>query len=122
MKREINTKFYTYNQNNSGGSFEIDKKAGISEYVCIEAMNSDAANARAENIGLYFDGCYNNIDCDCCGDRWYRADESDGKEVPSLYGNSIEEHEIQCGQKSAFIHYIDDTFKEFLFKEKTTSN
>jgi hypothetical protein len=23
--------------------------------------------------GVYFDGIERGLDCDCCGDRWYRA-------------------------------------------------
>ena len=31
----------------------------------------------AEDIGLYFDGVEQGMDCSCCGDRWYRAWEDD---------------------------------------------
>ena len=55
MKRTIETKFYTFSQNNSGGSFVTDSIRGIGEYVIIEALNSNDANDRAERIGLYFE-------------------------------------------------------------------
>ena len=56
--------FYTYRQNNSGGTFVYDESAGISVNVIIEANSREQAKRRAEQIGLYFDG---QMDCDCCG-------------------------------------------------------
>jgi len=81
--------FYTFNQNNSGGSFVISPQDRISIYVVIEASDADHANQLAEEKGLYFDGCENGSDCECCGDRWSRAWESSGTEVPELYGKPI---------------------------------
>lgn len=46
--------FYTYRQNNSGGSFKITKK--IKHFVIIEADSAKEANKKAEHIGIYFDG------------------------------------------------------------------
>lgn len=64
-------KFYMFSQNNSGGSFIINKD--VAELVAIEAENAKEANKRAEEIGIYFDGVDEGSDCDCCGDRWSRA-------------------------------------------------
>jgi len=63
--------WFEYRQNNSGGSFRFDKKKGISVYVWVEAEDAAAADKRAEDIGLYFNGCDSGCDCPCCGDRWY---------------------------------------------------
>ena len=41
MERTVNTKFYEYRQNNSGGSFSNSEKEGIAEYVIIEALNAE---------------------------------------------------------------------------------
>ena len=41
---------------------------------------------------MYFDGCAKNIDCPCCGDRWYQQYDGDGDEQPSIYGMPIEEY------------------------------
>ena len=114
------TKFYEYRQNNSGGSFLNDKENGICEYVVIEAFNSNDANDRAEKIGLYFDGCSNGNDCPCCGDRWYRADESEGSDVPSIYGEPLESLEVSSYYKEyCFVHYLDGSFKKIkLLTEK----
>lgn len=78
--------FYTFNQNNSGGSFIEDDR--VAQYVIIEANSADAANALAEVYGLYFNGCADGRDCSCCGDRWYPVYEHDGTEYPEIYGKS----------------------------------
>ena len=65
-------KFYEYDQNNSGGRFR-----GPAYKVYIEAPSAKVADSIAESQGLYFDGCERGEDCDCCGDRWDRASESD---------------------------------------------
>lgn len=72
-------KFFTYRQNNSGGSFDSDHERGISHFVVIEAQNAAYANYKATEIG---------IDCSCCGDRWYEAD-GPGDDEPSEYGKPI---------------------------------
>lgn len=75
-------KFYFFNQNNSGGSFDVTDK--LCHRVIIEASNVDEAIDIAENMGIYFDGCATGSDCECCGDRWYRPD--DGHGFPYAYG------------------------------------
>lgn len=65
--------FYRFRQNNSGGHFTENEEITASVYI--EADNTYEANKIAENIGIYFDGCHSGIDCDCCGDRWYEADD-----------------------------------------------
>lgn len=106
------TKFYTYSQNNSGGSFTISEKDGICEYVIIEAANASQANARAEEIGLYFYGCEDGYDCPCCGNRWHPAFESDGSDVPSIYGQPVENVKEDIFINRCFIHYLDGTIKK----------
>jgi hypothetical protein len=80
-ERTIQTTWYRFSQNNSGGSFQDDPHAGIGYEVWIEAISADAANARAEGIGIYFDG---DGDCSCCGNRWSEAWSSEGRaEAPT---------------------------------------
>lgn len=86
---EKQTKFFTFYQNNSGGSFDIDLSSGISKYVIIEAKNADQANDIALGIGLYFYGCSSGNDCSCCGDRWQEASDDEGTELPSIYGENV---------------------------------
>lgn len=82
-------RFYEFRQNNSGGSFEIDERAGISVLVIVEAENLSDAIDRAENIGLYFDGCEKGMDCPCCGDRWYEPWKDEGTDVPTHYDEPL---------------------------------
>lgn len=80
--------WFEFYQNNSGGSFDYDEEQGITHFVIIEAESRDKAIDRAEEIGLYFDGCDAGMDCDCCGDRWYRG-FGEGSEYPTVYGQDI---------------------------------
>jgi hypothetical protein len=102
MERTINTKFFCFNQNNSGGCWMDDHSVGIGRTVIIEAIDLDDAVNRGEQIGLYFDG-YG--DCSCCGNRWssWASDE----EYPHYYGTKM----IPCEEKTdAFIHNFDGSF------------
>ena len=58
--------FFEYRQNNSGGSFDTD----MGHAIYVEADTLNEANARAEFVGVYFNGCDSGQDCPCCGDRW----------------------------------------------------
>ena len=106
--REVQTKFWSFSQNNSGGSFRRDEKAGIDTLVVVEAINAADANSRAKQIGLYFDG---DGDCPCCGSRWSEQwREEEGTEVPSQYGEPLTEWTLRgsnCLRYTAYIHYID---------------
>lgn len=68
---EKKTNFYEFGQNNSGGSFVTDKN--LCHRIVIEAYSEEAAIAKAEEFGCYWDGCDAGMDCPCCGDRWYRS-------------------------------------------------
>lgn len=98
-----NTKFWTYHQNNSGGSFDHYSKQGIGCCVAIEATDYQQANDRAENIGIYFNGCNDGRDCDCCGDRWYPAYADEGTEEPEEYGKPL----AGGWGISSYVHYLD---------------
>ena len=105
MKME--TLFFTFNQNNSGGRFEVDLEKGISHYVIIEAVNAKQANSKAGDIGIYFEGCEGGLDCSCCGDRWYSLDDDDGKKEPSIYGTNVYEYKNSFWSSTACIHRIN---------------
>lgn len=86
----MKTKFYEFNQNNSGGSFDVDND--VCHRLFIEATNAEQANRIAQDLGVYFDGCDSGMDCDCCGDRWYEADEYnaiDLKEMSESYKTEL---------------------------------
>jgi hypothetical protein len=99
--------FYTYSQNNSGGTFDINDL--LSYFVIIEADSEREANEKAENIGIYFNGCSLGLDCSCCGDRWYYPDKY---EKPTIYGDDVStgvynNHRslYQYSSPIAYIHY-----------------
>jgi hypothetical protein len=75
--------FYTYSQNNSGGSFKVN--SDVTQYVIIEADNHNDANEKAEFIGLYWNGVDEGNDCECCGDRWFPSYAAAGTKKPEIY-------------------------------------
>lgn len=97
--------FYTYRQSNSGGSFDIDDE--VDRYVIIEANDAEDANDIATDKGIYFDGCVNDMDCSCCGDRWYRASWSDSTELPEICS------EPASNSKGVIIYYLDGRVERF---------
>jgi len=64
-------KFYEFSQNNSGGSFTVTKD--LCHRLFIEAKSEDEAIDKAEQLGCYWNGCEEGMDCDCCGDRWHSS-------------------------------------------------
>lgn len=118
------SKFFCYNQNNSGGGFDFDEKRGISCYVIIEAATAQEADDRAETIGLYFDGCDAGRDCECCGDRWYTA-YGEGEDSPRVYGADVDfvDHSgrsrwMKDAEPEGYIHYLDHTITPFWEKRR----
>jgi len=75
----MKTNFYEFSQNNSGGSFDVDND--VCRRLFIEATNAEQANRIAQDLGVYFNGCDSGMDCSCCGDRWYEADEYDAVDL-----------------------------------------
>ena len=53
--------FYTYRQNNSGGSFVYDEERSLAQYVIVEADSIAEANERAEMLGISFNGVENGL-------------------------------------------------------------
>jgi hypothetical protein len=77
--------FYTFSQNNSGGSFKGP------EYVIVEADSASEANYIAQihpDSPVYFNGCSIGDDCKCCGDRWSEVWEHCGTCTPEIYGDA----------------------------------
>lgn len=57
-----------FDQNNSGGEFEVNDK--LCHRIIIEEKSERLAILKAEKLGCYWNGCDDGIDCSCCGDRW----------------------------------------------------
>lgn len=70
MERKINTKFFEFSQNNSGGYFDVDEN--VCHRVIIEAIDEDHAQSIIEPMIEN-----QSPSCSCCGDRWsiYYCDE-----------------------------------------------
>lgn len=115
--------FYTYNQNNSGGNFEVNDN--VKHYVIIEAHNAKSADKKAESIGIYFDGVAKGIDCPCCGDRWDKTNDPDfgieGTKKPEIWGESASEYikaHRMFWEKEAIVYYKNGKVEVFSAKEK----
>jgi hypothetical protein len=103
-------KYYTYRQNNSGGTWEIDESKGIGHYVIIFADDAQDADYIAERIGIEF-----YTGCPCCGDRWTKQlDDTEGKDIPMIYDKNLEEalkdKWIAKKGKSIFLHFNKKEF------------
>lgn len=108
--------FYTYRQNNSGGEFTVNSDVTVT--VIVEADNADRADSRAEKLGIYFNGVNDDIDCECCGDRWSPAYDRDGTETPMVYGQPVESYKtltrfIRPDEPSIYVYYLDGSKKSY---------
>lgn len=88
-------KKFVYTQNNSGGFYTYPKWTGPKDLggvfthypyghpdlegpvdVWVMAESTDEADQLVQKYaGVYFQGIESGLDCECCGDRWYKADE-----------------------------------------------
>lgn len=83
----------------------------LNKYVIVEGVNMADIMNRARALGIYFDGCRQGRDCNCCGDRWRSPWEGqDGELVPTIYGEPVEIVEAPRRPNVA-IHYMDGTVK-----------
>ena len=102
--------FFHYSQNNSGGSFDFNEEAGITHHVVIEAESAEEADQIGQGFGIYFYGCEDGMDCECCGDRWSGA-YGNGDAVPMVYGEPAQSannyHRWMKAGKEICVHYKD---------------
>lgn len=102
------TKFYTYDQNNSGGNWA----KGMPNYLIVEATSESDADRRAVDAGVYFNGVDEGYDCECCGDRWYSPE--DGTDEPLVYGKHPSEIKpFLKGDLAVRVIYIDGRVQEY---------
>jgi hypothetical protein len=112
------TKFYTYNQNNSYGEFDIIEEKGIGIYVIIEANNANHANEIAENIGIYFNGILDGtfVDCTCCSCRWSEVTEDEAYNEPRIENEPLpskDDKDYEYYEGVTFIHYLDKRIEKY---------
>ena len=111
------TRFFNFNQNNTGGSFDEDED--LDTEVIIEAYDPEDVNNRAREIGIYFDGCSDGRDCGCCGDRWYPVSDNDkGTKKPEIYSKDITKLYKGSYRESCIVYYVNGKKKKVIFKEK----
>lgn len=96
----VTARFWTITQNNSGGIFDHDAKAGIGYGLCVEAISADEADGRMREIYSSYAASY---DCPCCGDRWSTYLYGDGDEEPTLYGKPL----TGGWGLPSYVHYLD---------------
>jgi hypothetical protein len=110
-------KFYTFDQNNSGGYFIKCAKTGISEFVIIEARDADHAQDIFDGIGSSIDG-FDNY-CECCGPRWEQVREADGEVELRIYDKEVTRDRDLPSQDilenkpcfgHAYVHPLDEPF------------
>ena len=107
--------WFEYRQNNSGGSFDCDDK--ICHLVLIEAGNEEAAESKAMALGVYFDGCDREIDCSCCGDRWYRAGSAEKGTTAEILGRLVaERHRFFWTTPEIRAYFADGRVAEIAFR------
>jgi hypothetical protein len=110
------TRFYLYDQNNSGGYFVYDENFGRN--VLIEAHSPNEANEKMADMGCWSHGC-----CSCCGDRWHSFYSGDTYDVYQ----TVEEVMARCAPDPAgpswnrkgedlVVHYLDGR-REWFNKE-----
>jgi hypothetical protein len=117
--------FYEFDQNNTGGSFEITEK--LKHTVIIESDTAKEANKAAKKLGIYFDGCYKGKDCACCGDRWDIATDkielpcdwsNNGKQVTKTVEEYAQKNSNLMMKYITIIHYKDGSTKIFEPKKR----
>lgn len=102
--------YYIFDQNNSGGSFDVNDN--VAEYVIIEANNNEEANDKAEDIGIYFNGVNQGLDCDCCGDRWYPTSEfSSCKDLDIILDNYLGSNAARWSVKTCILYLVAGKFQ-----------
>lgn len=100
-------RYFHFSQNNSGGSFEVGDK--VAHHVIIQAHSAVEANARATDIGIYFNGCDIGMDCPCCGDRWSETWDK-GDETPLIYGEApatYNDISTKPGEPMCHVYHLD---------------
>ena len=107
--------FYHFSQNNSGGSFIVDHRRGISVNVVVEGATVEEITERAKDIGL---------DCSCCGDRWYPPSYSTFDDTPCIYGQDVTAGVYVSDTKwiddgpEGYVHYMDGRVVPVILQKK----
>lgn len=115
---EKTTTWYEFTQNDSGGYFVQDDK--VCHRLFIEANSFNEAMEKAEELGCYFNGVDDGIDCPCCGDRWDFGEEIDiekykteGYKVQTYgYGNLLKKVKAEWEKKYRKYEVVEEPMFE----------
>lgn len=102
MKQKL--KFFEWSQNSPGGSFDVDNK--ITHIIIIQSKTYEDAEKKAFELGVYYNGSSEGIDCSCCGDRWYEGQEI---ELPERMGYFMTK-EILIKNIHQYCNFIVDNY------------
>lgn len=112
MEQVVKLRWWTFSQNNSGGWFYENED--VHHYVAIQAASAREAVAIAEDIFSPYTAY-----CECCGERWsYWADESDGADVPEIYGTPYDKQYASWSREAIVLHYYDGRKETHTFPER----
>ena len=103
MTYRTTTKLYVFQQNNTFGTFD----AGVGHTVLAEALTREEACARAQTVGVYFNGCATGRDCDCCGNRWEEPWDTPLPFVRPLGIDTLEEYLPRFSERNLRVVYAD---------------
>ena len=116
----METKFFTYVQNNSGGYYVENDETGVCPAIIIEAEDVWESWDKLKEIGDRTVGFWSF--CPCCGKRWEEISiiDDDGTEEPELFGHKIADtvDNWSVSLKRAFVHYKNGDVVEFKLKSK----
>lgn len=83
--------WWHFRQSNPGGVFHLDNN--LCENLFIEASTEEEAIAKAQAMGVYFNGVSEGLDCPCCNDRW---------DYPDKITEPVEQFAQQLVQRQSF--------------------
>lgn len=93
-------KWYTVNQNNSGGYFIQNED--VNQYVSVQAISLEEAELRLEDITENYSEY-----CSCCGERWYWY-SLEGFDTPTYdEGSPLFSEESSHYRNEFVMHYAD---------------
>lgn len=106
-KNNLSLKYYTVNQNNSGGYYITNND--VDKFVCVQAPNVEIA----KDIFKRILEPYREF-CPCCGERWDDdcLYEKDGCDVPNIYGQCYKDFKDNFWADGKIIIYYLDGNKE----------
>ena len=98
--------YYHYQQNNVGGEWVVNDR--VSKHVIIEATSAAHANQLAEHIGMDF-----NDYCECCGERWTKAQDYDAEDTPRTDECMNDCYGTKTGKPLVYLYHLNRSREVF---------